>query len=213
VCDRACGDVTGSQGFTIGGTFSTTFFTVPAGYKFVLTDFGTHGYESGVSWYIKDNGNPRWSVRNQGNGNSAWARENWTTGLVFGAGHAVAAQAGQIFTSSCRFSWSGYLVPEGPASVGNASEARLGFSLSPNPSAELVVLRFDLRQSAGITLTIHDVQGRRIKTIASGTLRPGHHAATWDGRDNAGGVVPSGTYFAQLASSASNSVKKLIRLR
>lgn len=44
-------------------------------------------------------------------------------------------------------------------------------------------------------------------------LGAGPHEARWDGRDDFGSAVSSGTYFARLASSETKSFRKLVRVR
>lgn len=61
----------------------------------------------------------------------------------------------------------------------------------PNPFTPQTGVAFDLPASAAVTLRIHDVGGRLVRTLAGGeTLAAGHHEQPWDGRDDAGGPSP-----------------------
>jgi hypothetical protein len=46
-----------------------------------------------------------------------------------------------------------------------------------------------------VEIGVHDAAGRRVKWLLRSTLPAGRHAATWDGRDEAGMRAASGVYF------------------
>jgi hypothetical protein len=54
---------------------------------------------------------------------------------------------------------------------------------------------FHLPRAGEVALSVLDVRGRRIATIARGSYEAGTHRASWDGRDAAGRAVPAGLYF------------------
>jgi len=74
----------------------------------------------------------------------------------------------------------------------------------PQPSfGSAVVLRFDLaRDAADVRLVIHDSRGRLVRRMGLGALDAGRYhesaAPRWDGRDDAGRVVPAGVYWSRL---------------
>lgn len=69
----------------------------------------------------------------------------------------------------------------------------------PNPFNPNTVLEFSLDASSSVTFTIHDVQGRRVRTLAQGSLDAGRHTYRWDGADQQGRACGSGVYFARLS--------------
>lgn len=69
---------------------------------------------------------------------------------------------------------------------------------SPNPSSRGANLEFDLPTAGDASLSIYDVSGRLVRTLADGQLPPGRHTAAWDGRDAAGRLAGAGVYFARL---------------
>jgi hypothetical protein len=83
-------------------------------------------------------------------------------------------------------------VGDRPASPG------LSFTNSPNPFRGATSLRFVLVAPAPVRLTVMDAQGRRVRELVRGSMNAGAHESTWDGRDAGGGLVPPGTYFANL---------------
>ncbi len=74
---------------------------------------------------------------------------------------------------------------------------RLG-PVHPNPFNPGTTVAFNLRAAAVIELTVFDVRGRVMATLAQGDWPAGRHAAAWDGRGSDGRSAPSGTYFARL---------------
>ena len=61
-------------------------------------------------------------------------------------------------------------------------------------------------------LSIYSVDGRRIRTLVSGTLPAGEHDARWDGRDRDGRRVAGGVYFYRLVAGSFVGQKKLVLL-
>jgi hypothetical protein len=84
---------------------------------------------------------------------------------------------------------------------------------SVNPLQSEVLLRFSLPTAAQATLTIHDVRGRRIRSLASGTFASGFHDVTWNGRAEDGRLAAAGLYIGTLESCAHVISRKLIVLR
>jgi hypothetical protein len=66
-----------------------------------------------------------------------------------------------------------------------------------NPSrAEEFILRFTLPEPADVTVTMHDPDGRLVKTLLEKqSLRQGLNRVAWDGRDEAGVIVPDEAYY------------------
>lgn len=87
-------------------------------------------------------------------------------------------------------------------------------NVSPNPfrPGERISVRFSLGSAARVRVTVHDAQGARVATLASGTLQPGDHVMAWDGR-RGGGTAAAGVYFVRLDTPAGSSVKKLVLLK
>jgi hypothetical protein len=70
--------------------------------------------------------------------------------------------------------------------------------LRPNPFRASTAMSIYLPEASRARLTVHDVLGRRVRTLVE-ELRPaGPSAATWDGRDDSGRPVGGGVYFLRL---------------
>jgi len=84
----------------------------------------------------------------------------------------------------------------------------------PNPFNSSTVLPFQISASAASTsLRIYDLLGQPVRTLLQGALQPGHHQVVWDGRDDRGHAVASGTYVSRLDVAPSHLTRKLLLLR
>lgn len=84
---------------------------------------------------------------------------------------------------------------------------------SPNPSRGTAVLSFSLPAAGPVQLEIHDVSGRRVRSLDQGTLAAGRYERHWDGRDESGAAVAAGVYFARLQAGSETRTVKLTRVR
>lgn len=82
----------------------------------------------------------------------------------------------------------------------------------PNPAAGLSELSFSLRSGAEVEVSIYDVHGRRVRTIARAPYAAGEHTIGWNGRDESGWGVADGVYFARLRAGEEIVVRKLQRI-
>ncbi|MEZ4647653.1 MAG: alpha-amylase family glycosyl hydrolase [Candidatus Eisenbacteria bacterium] len=68
-----------------------------------------------------------------------------------------------------------------------------------SPAVQEARLAFVLDEATDVDLTIHDVQGRRIREVVSGPMAAGRHEVVWSGDQDSGARAPSGIYFARLS--------------
>jgi hypothetical protein len=83
----------------------------------------------------------------------------------------------------------------------------------PNPFNPTTTIRFSIPMAGPLALTVHDVAGRLVATIADGVYQPGEFSAVWDGKDDARASAPSGIYFARLHAGEYVAVRKMVLLR
>ena len=84
----------------------------------------------------------------------------------------------------------------------------------PNPFNPRTQLRFDLATSGPVTLRIHDLRGRAVRTLVGGeTLPAGTRVLFWDGRDDAGRNAASGIYWVRLDSTQGRETQRAVLLR
>ncbi|MBI5170480.1 MAG: DNRLRE domain-containing protein [Candidatus Eisenbacteria bacterium] len=88
---------------------------------------------------------------------------------------------------------------------------RLGFA-SAHPAASRVVLAFELPRDQDVTLSVHGIDGRLVRALASGVRSAGRHEIVWDGRDARGEPAPAGVYFVRLSAGNSRESKRVVLL-
>jgi hypothetical protein len=69
---------------------------------------------------------------------------------------------------------------------------------APNPFNPRTSLSFTLPQTGTARLTIHDMRGRLVRTLVDGVLPAGVHEVQFDGRDDRGRGLASGSYLGRL---------------
>ena len=85
----------------------------------------------------------------------------------------------------------------------------------PNPFNPETWLPYQLAKPAEVTLTLYDVNGAVVRTLALGHQPAGIYqsqsrAAYWDGRNNLGEPVASGLYFYTLTAGEFTATRKLL---
>lgn len=95
-----------------------------------------------------------------------------------------------------------------------ALPGEIAFTLTGgNPVSTSTRLRFDLPRDANVSLDVLDLQGRRVRTLASGAQTAGSHTVNFDSRDESGVALRNGTYFVRFASEDVVRVKKVVVVR
>ncbi len=97
-----------------------------------------------------------------------------------------------------------------------AEESALDYVLEqnyPNPFNPSTTVRFRLAKSARAILTVTNLLGEQVRLLFDGELFPGEHTRVWDGRDDNGTMVPSGTYLLRLESDGQMLAKKVMLVK
>jgi hypothetical protein len=84
---------------------------------------------------------------------------------------------------------------------------------SPNPFNQATKIEFTLAKSGFVSLSIYDMLGRKVRTLASKHLPSGYKSVLWDGRNDSGEDVASGIYFYQLRVRDYSETKTLVLLK
>jgi len=84
---------------------------------------------------------------------------------------------------------------------------------SPNPFNPQTILRFSLERAARIDLSVYDLRGRNVATLATGVYAAGPHAVTWLGRTGEGHSLASGVYVAKLEADGRKMTQRLTLVR
>lgn len=68
----------------------------------------------------------------------------------------------------------------------------------PNPFNPTTTIRFSLPVDKNITLKVYDILGNEVASLLNDEIKKGAYEITWDGTNNSGVKVASGTYIAEL---------------
>jgi hypothetical protein len=119
------------------------------------------------------------------------------------------SEQGQNFQLSARAST--------PTAVGDAPSALpVVASLNsayPNPFNSSVRIPYAVATHGEVDMTVYDLLGQPVRTLASRWHAPGRYEAIWDGSNDAGQPVASGTYLTRLHVAGSNRVISLSLIR
>jgi len=85
---------------------------------------------------------------------------------------------------------------------------------SPNPMSTRSEISFAVPRGGLVDLSIFDLTGRRVKTLASDFREAGTYLAEWSGRDERGSLCRNGVYFVRLTGPDRRAVtSKLVLAR
>ena len=85
----------------------------------------------------------------------------------------------------------------------------------PNPFNSATVIRFALPTSDDVELSIFNLAGQQVATLAQGARVAGTYTVSWDGRDDNGRQLASGVYLYRLRTGDGQQVetRKLLLIR
>lgn len=83
----------------------------------------------------------------------------------------------------------------------------------PNPFNPRTDLVFELATSRHAQVTVHDLAGRRLATVAERWFEAGENRVAWSGQDARGRALPSGVYLARLTTAGEVSTAKITLAR
>ena len=92
--------------------------------------------------------------------------------------------------------------PEVPTASGLVSTA-------PNPFNPAITIWFGMERSGLATVAVYDPSGRRVAILTSEVYAAGIHQVVWNGKDELGRTVASGTYVVTMQSAAGTQSRKI----
>ncbi len=105
-----------------------------------------------------------------------------------------------------------------PTGISNDTPTDLftNFQLSPNypnPFNPQTTIEFELAKAGIINLEVFNTLGQRVRVLKSGWETAGSHHIVWDGRDDAGHPVSSGSYFYKLKTEHGEETRRMVLVR
>ncbi len=83
----------------------------------------------------------------------------------------------------------------------------------PNPFNPTTHIEFSLKKAGNVELAIYNINGQKVRTLISEEMEADNHKVTWNGKDDRGNSVSSGTYFYRLQTSETTQTKKMLMLK
>ena len=83
----------------------------------------------------------------------------------------------------------------------------------PNPFNPTTTIRFDLPEAGQASLIVYNSLGQAICTLAVGQHAAGAYSVVWNGCDDTGRAVASGTYIYRLATDHGSLVQRMLLVR
>jgi hypothetical protein len=100
-----------------------------------------------------------------------------------------------------------------PGPTAETLPARIELAVAPNPFNPRTTIRYALPEPGPVRLEVFDLAGRRVALLVDRVLPAGRHELSWDGRDDAGRSVATGTYLLRLATGRTVEGEKLMVVR
>jgi hypothetical protein len=142
---------------------------------------------------------------------TSWAAGGW--GLNYGVSNssvnALAANGADLVAAGVyTYGVMRYTAPSASVADGVPTELRLSVP-APNPSRGAMQVAYDLPRAGLADVAVFDLSGRRVRNLVAGRVAAGHHAATWDGRDERGVLAASGAYIVRINADGASATRKL----
>lgn len=106
--------------------------------------------------------------------------------------------------------------PVAGASAGLAGGERSGVALAaaqPNPAVGSARIKFSLAKANDVELSVFDLAGREVASLANGKFAAGEHVINWEGTDRGGKLLPSGAYLYRLKTGGESLTRKMVLVR
>ncbi|HET9252991.1 MAG TPA: lysyl oxidase family protein [Candidatus Eisenbacteria bacterium] len=84
---------------------------------------------------------------------------------------------------------------------------------SPNPFNPRTRVQLQVGRESRVSWRIYDSRGALVRTLVNGALPAGVHQRTWDGRDDRGRTVTSGTYYVVVDAAGFKGRQKITMVK
>jgi hypothetical protein len=105
------------------------------------------------------------------------------------------------------------IVRIGVASASEAPRVTQLFANVPNPFNPSTRIPFALAVEGRVELAVFGVDGRKIRTLVAGARQPGKYEEIWDGSDDHGQRVSSGTYYVRLVTPDGTHARPIVLVK
>ncbi len=86
-------------------------------------------------------------------------------------------------------------------------------SVSPSPASASAAVTVSVPDGGRVAVSILDLAGRQVITLADGYFTPGSHMVIWNLTDQNGEMVPDGVFFLKVDSGSQTETRKITVIR
>ncbi len=90
---------------------------------------------------------------------------------------------------------------DAPARIAPSHFPTRDVSSFPNPAIRESTIRFVLTTTSHVRVSVHDMNGRLVRTLADHGMGRGDHRLSWDGRDDTGRRLAAGIYLLRVETA------------
>ncbi len=83
----------------------------------------------------------------------------------------------------------------------------------PNPFNPETTISYDISKKSNVTVDIYNIKGQKVKSLLNETQEAGQHKIIWQGDNNEGKRVSSGSYFYRVKSGNKEIVNKMMLMK
>jgi hypothetical protein len=82
-------------------------------------------------------------------------------------------------------------------------------TIGPNPFSAVATIEFTISSDAAVDMSVYSIKGERVRHIETVNHRRGAGRILWDGRDDRGHSLPSGTYLVRVSANNSTATQRV----
>jgi tetrahydromethanopterin S-methyltransferase subunit B len=83
----------------------------------------------------------------------------------------------------------------------------------PNPFNPTTTIGYQLPENNKVVVNIYDMLGNKIRTLVNENKTAGYYSVVWNGLNDNGARISSGTYFYHIQAGTHNSTKKMLLIK
>jgi hypothetical protein len=92
---------------------------------------------------------------------------------------------------------------------GTPSYPSIQLSIGPNPFSALATIQFTLSSPAAVKVSVYAVTGARVRQFDTANYGKGSGRMLWDGKDDTGRALPSGTYLVRVSANSTSVTQRV----
>ena len=83
----------------------------------------------------------------------------------------------------------------------------------PNPFNPTTTIRFQIPKLVNVNIEVFNILGQKVRTLVNSRLAPGYYEINWDGTNEIGEAISSGTYIYIIQAEDFMRSRKMVLLK